>query len=172
MDRGNRAWVLVLVVMAVLAGACSGGDDGDASEVSAGRTEEGAVKDDGKRRELNAGTNGPATAGEVVATSAEDWREKWVATGATVPAPDVNDVDFGSEVVVGLFAGERSTGGWKIDPDVTVKVQGRFAAVAYEIVGPGEGCQSTQAITAPYLVLAVKGEAVRFERSERTEPCE
>lgn len=176
--RGVRAGIAVAlsVTALLLAGACSGGDDagGRDGTVSAGSggDGEGEVTDDGKRREIVSGRNGPAAAGEIVAKSAGEWQEKWAATGATQSTPDVSAVDFSTEVVVGIFAGEKPTGGWRIDPDVNVRIQGRFAAVSYEVVGPGEGCLTTQAITSPYLVLAVKGEQVRFERSERLEPCD
>lgn len=123
-------------------------------------------------REISSGTTGSATAGEIVATSTQEWRDKWLASGATGPPPEVDDVDFTREVVVALFGGERPSGGWKIDPDVEVKTQGTFSAVSYAVVGPGKGCTTTQALTSPYLVLAVKGERVRFESTERLEPCE
>ena len=42
----------------------------------------------------------------------------------------------------------------------------------YEILGPGEGCTTSQAITHPYVVLAVKARNVRFEATERMVPCE
>lgn len=171
--RGTWAWVPVLCAAAVLAvGACSGGEDGGGSEVSAGRGDEEAVMDDGKRRILGTGNDGPPTAGEIVASSAEEWQEKWTASGSTAPAPDVSEVDFDREVVVGVFAGEKPSGGWSIDENVEVKVQGRFGAVNYTVVGPGEGCMSSQALTFPYLVAAVRAESVRFVASERLEPCE
>lgn len=175
--RVGRTWLLALVVaVASATGACSGGDDDGGSEVSAGQSAggegDGKVEDDGKRRQLAAGDGGSATAGEIVATSAAEWAEKWTASGATAPAPDVSDVDFEREVAVALFAGERPTGGWRIGSDVSVKLQGRFGAVIYEILGPGEGCSSSQALTTPYLALAVKGSAMRFESSERKVPCE
>ena len=174
---GRWSWVVLLVVVASVAGAaCSGGgDDGGGSEVSAGATNDdgGEVKDDGKRRQLAVGDDGGATTpGEIVGTSADDFAQKWAASGATASAPDVSGVDFASEVAVALFAGERPTGGWRIGSGVTVKIQGRFAAVVYEILGPGDGCTSTQAVTQPYLVLAVKAANVRFESSERMVPCE
>lgn len=126
----------------------------------------------GNARELADGTDGAPTAGTIVATSAQEWSEKWSASGATGSAPDVSKVDFESEVAVALFAGEKSSGGWKIDPAVEVKRQGVFASVSYVVVGPGDGCSSSQALTSPYLVLAVKGERVRFTESERLDPCE
>ena len=173
--RTARSWtVAVALAVGALASACSGGGDGD-SDVSAGAGEDGeaaVVKDDGKRRALASGNDGPSTAGEIVASSPEEWQEKWTASGATIEAPDVSEVDFEREVAVGIFAGEKSSGGWKIDPDIAVKVQGRFASVTYAVVGPGDGCQSSQALTSPYLVLAVKAETIRFVSSERTEPCE
>ena len=167
--------MLLLCVVALAAGgACSGGggDDGGGDSVSAGGGDQEAGADDGRRRALDSGTDGPTTAGEIVAKSAEEWQEKWTASGATTPPPDVADVDFEREVVVGLFAGEKPSGGWSIDPDVDVKVQGRFGSVNYTVVGPGDGCQTSQALTAPYLVLAVKASSVRFVASEKLEPCE
>lgn len=173
-----RRWVAVVLVLlvGVVASACSGsggGGSGGGDTVSAGGDGGGAaaVKDDGKRREIATGTDGPSTPGEIVAKSADEWAQKWAGTGATAAAPDVSDVDFEKEVAVGIFAGEKPTGGWKIGPNVEVKVQGRFGAVSYEVIGPGEGCQSTQALTSPYLVLAVKASTVRFTKSEKTEPC-
>ena len=167
--------MLALAVLS-LAAACSGGDgDGGGSEVSAGGSgdTDGAVKDDGRRREIASGNDGGSpTPGEIVATSADDFAQKWTAAGATDAPPDVSGVDFESEAAVALFAGERPNGGWRIGPDVTVRIQGQFGAVIYEVLGPGDGCTTTQAITHPYLVLAVKARNVRFESSERMVPCE
>ena len=174
--RARSAVLLLLVVLAGTLAACSGGDDGGgSSDVSAGDSAgdaAGPVKDDGKRRELASGDGGATTAGEIVAKSADEWASKWTASGATATAPDVSGVDFASEAAVALFAGEKPSGGWRIGSDITVKLQGQFGAVVYEILGPGEGCSSTQAITTPYLALAVKGTTMRFESSERKVDCE
>ena len=177
--RWGRAFLLVVAATVMLAGgACSGGGDDDGgSEVSAGESGgdgggDGKVKDDGKRRELASGDGGSATAGEIVAASADEWQEKWTASGATAEAPDVSEVDFDNEVAVALFAGERPSGGWRIGSDVSVKLQGQFGAVIYEILGPGDGCSASQAMTSPYLALAVKGSTMRFESTERMVPCE
>jgi hypothetical protein len=77
-----------------------------------------------------------------------------------------------SEVAVALFLGEKPTGGWRVGSDVDVKVQGQFGAVIYEALGPGDGCNTTQALTNPYLALAVKSKNLRFESSERKVPCD
>lgn len=172
--RWSRSATVVLLgaTLLVPTGACSGGGDAG-EEVTADGGSSGAASSDDNSRELAAGSDGGASAAdEIVASSAEQWQEKWAASGATAEAPDVSDVDFDSEVAVALFAGERPSGGWKIDPAVKVKRQGTFAAISYEIVGPGDGCSSSQSLTSPYLALAVKGERLRFESTERTEPCE
>lgn len=169
--RLSRSVVVLVAATLLSTAACSGG--GDAGEdVTADGGGSAKASKDGNSRELSSGMTGSATAGEIVASSAEEWRDKWLASGATGPPPEVTGVDFGSEVVVALFAGERPTGGWKIDPEVQVKRQGTFAAVSYAIVGPGKGCSASQSLTSPYMVLAVKGERLRFEMSERLEPCE
>jgi hypothetical protein len=170
------ALVALVVAAAAFLPACSGGDDGGNSEVSAGSSSddgtESRVVDDGKRREIGSGDDGAATAGEIVAATADEWTEKWSSSGATGSAPDVSGVDFEKEVAVALFAGERSTGGWRINPKVSVRIQGQFGAVIYEVLGPGDGCSSTQAITKPYLALAVRARNLRFETSERLVPCD
>ena len=176
--RGSalRGLFAVVAVLALLTSACSGGGDDGGDEVSAGAggasSGDGKFEDDDNRRLLSEGANGPKTAGEITAKSADDWRAKWVATGTEAPPPDVNDVDFTKEIVVALLAGERPTGGWKIGPNVVVKRQGRFAAIEYTVVGPGKGCTTTQALTSPYVVLAVNADAVRFTMKEATEDCE
>mgnify|MGYP000309458315 CR=1 FL=1 len=176
--RGRLGIVLALFLVAGTAAGCSGGggDDGG-SEVSAGDSDggggdDGAVKDDGKRRELASGDGGSTTAGELVATSADEWAAKWAESGATASAPDVSEVDFESEVAVAIFGGEKPSGGWRFGSNVAVRIQGQFAAVAYELLGPGDGCTTSQALTTPYLALAVKGSAVRFEGTERMVPCD
>ena len=180
MDKAGRAGRLLVALVAAgtLLAACSGGDDGG-SEVSAGDSSggdggdgDGKVKDDGKRRELASGDGGSPTAGEFVAASAEEWQEKWSASGATADPPDVSGVDFEDEVAVALFGGERPSGGWRIGSQVSVKLQGQFGAVIYEVLGPGDGCSSSQAMTTPYLASAVRGSTMRFESTERMVPCE
>lgn len=168
--RRTRSFTVALAIAALLAGACSGGNGGEA--VTADDGGGGAKAAAEGVRELAAGNDGAPEADEIVATSAEEWSEKWAAAGATAPVPDVGDVDFTKEVAVAIFAGERPSGGWKVDPEVGVKRQGVFASIDYVVVGPGEGCSSSQAITSPYLVLAVKGERIRFVSSERKDPCE
>jgi hypothetical protein len=167
--------VALVAGLALLLPACSGGGGGGSSDVSAGASGGGSgsgkVTDDGKRRQIGAGDDGAATAGELVASTADEWAQKWSESGATGSAPDVSGVDFDSEVAVALFVGEKPTGGWRVGPDVTVRIQGQFGAVDYEILGPGDGCNSTQAVTHPYLALAVKARNLRFESSERLVPC-
>lgn len=169
--RLSRSMMVVLLGAALSLSGCSGG--GGSEEVTAdGGGDAPAASKDGNSRELGSGTSGSPTAGEIVATSAEEWRDKWIASGATANPPEVTEVDFETEVAVAIFAGERPSGGWKIDPAVEVKRQGTFAAVSYTVVGPGKGCSTSQALTSPYLVLAVKGERLRFVENERLDPCE
>src|SRR5687768_3822292 len=93
--RGSalRGLFAVMAALVLATSACSGGGDDGGDEVSAGAEGEGGgdgkFEDDDDRRLLSEGANGPKTAGEITAKSADDWRGKWVATGVEAPPPDV-----------------------------------------------------------------------------------
>jgi hypothetical protein len=85
------------------------------------------------------------------------WNQHWPpwppGIGAPVPAPPA--VDFGEEFVVAVFLGSRLTGGYSVEP-VSVVRAGDVIEVTYEERQPGASCIVTQALTSPYLFLAVK----------------
>ncbi len=126
-------------------------------------------------RTVAGGNDGPNGSGQIAAGGAEQWKQRWSQSGAPATTPDVSSVDFADAVAVGLFAGEKSTGGWRIEVGTPVAGGGGEVRLPYVVIGPGKGCFTTQALTAPYLVVAVEGVAnpdvVVFEPSQRLEDC-
>lgn len=84
-------------------------------------------------------------------------REEWIAfwarhTRAQVQPPSAPPVDFGREMVVGIFLGERPTGGYEIE---ITKVERGDAGlrIHYRSKNPDPGAMVTQARTQPYHVI-------------------
>jgi hypothetical protein len=77
----------------------------------------------------------------------ELWREH-------VGNQELPPVDFGTETVVFLIAGIRSTGGYAIEPRAA-HLEGDQLTVEAPIRSPGEREIVTQAFTYPFAVLAV-----------------
>lgn len=98
----------------------------------------------------------PLTAPEArIIRSETEWKQLLDAIGAESlpPAPD-----FSRVTVVALFAGERRTGGYRIEVDRVVEdpANTRTAIVRYRVVPPARGALVTQALTYPYIVIAIE----------------
>lgn len=105
---------------------------------------------------LAVGAAQPLTAPEArVIRNEAEWKELLDAIGAESrpPAPD-----FSRVTVVALFAGERPTGGYRIQVDRVVEdpASPRKAVVRYRVVPPARGALVTQAFTCPYIVIAIE----------------
>lgn len=100
---------------------------------------------------------------EVVIRDAKALAALWEihAPGDTPPP-----VDFGTSMVVGVFAGLRNTGGHEVE--VTgVERDGDALVVEYRERAPGRGDMTAQVLTFPYHLVRVPrhGGPVRFEKS-------
>ena len=91
----------------------------------------------------------------IVAANEADYRRAWAAHVGEGDAPPV---DFSSERAVFLLLGLKRTGGYAIDVH-GVAIDGGRLVVDAEVQRPAAGGISTQALTAPWSVLAVKGPA-------------
>lgn len=79
------------------------------------------------------------------------WRE---AHSVMVPAPEPPDIDFSSELVVAVFMGKRTSGGYAIE--VTGAYETTDAVrVAVARRAPGPDDLVTMAITSPYHIVAL-----------------
>ena len=76
------------------------------------------------------------------------WR---MAHGANSAAPKI---DFNKEYVIGVFAGQKNTGGYAIAVTSVVDT-GTTRTVTVTLTSPGTDCFVTQALTSPFQIIAV-----------------
>lgn len=74
------------------------------------------------------------------------------------------DVDFSDGVVVFLFAGSRSTGGWSVEPQSVKVEEDGTAIITARVQGPKTGGMVTQALTSPFAVVLIRDRQVRKVR--------
>ncbi|HUP62840.1 MAG TPA: protease complex subunit PrcB family protein [Thermoanaerobaculia bacterium] len=115
-------------------------------------------------------TTGAYAFGKPTATAAHaaqddvTYRRLWtslVGGGSEAPA-----IDFASESVVFLIAGQKNTGGWSVVPR-GAKVEDDTLVIDAEIKGPGPDDIVTMAFTSPYAVIAVKAKGYKNVRWDR-----
>jgi hypothetical protein len=94
------------------------------------------------------------------------WR---MAHGADAVPPTV---DFSKEYVIGVFAGEKSTGGYAIEV-ASVSDTAAARTVLVTITKPGAGCMASQSITSPYQIIAVAQSDLTLDHAdtEVASPC-
>jgi hypothetical protein len=110
----------------------------------------------------------------VVIKTQANWEKLWRETYAKItPFPNILPIDFTKQMVIGLYAGPKSTGGHYI------KVTNIHESAAKVIVGvkevaPGKACTVTQAVTTPhYLVATAKTDKpVEFQLTTDTQDCD
>jgi len=81
----------------------------------------------------------------------EMWKEHTagVVLGAVAPA-----VDFETETVIAVFAGQKSSGGYGVE--VTEVVETDWELIVYvDYTEPSEGSFTTQAITQPFQIISI-----------------
>lgn len=107
--------------------------------------------------EVARGTNASAESPSViVARSASEVRSLYgVAYGRQSGTPTLPNLAAG-EALVGIFIGQRSTGGYGVR--VTgADVQGGTLNLRAELTAPGAGSITTQALTSPWVIVRVGG---------------
>lgn len=165
-------WLVVVSLAMAMAACGDGGREGGARSIGAGDTVP-TPEGDVPVRTLAEGPQGPLRAGEVVARSQAEWAAAWRDHEGPGDPPAVEGVDFANSVVVGLFAGQRPTGGFRVVPGTVNRGGREIYAVGYEVVSPGEGCMVSQALTSPFLVMSIPtAREVTFSSNERAEDCQ
>jgi hypothetical protein len=102
---------------------------------------------------------------QVAVRSAAEWAALWKDHGAREPLPVI---DFSREMVVGVFLGTRSTGGYSVE---IVRGVGNSSVriVEYVETAPGRDVITAQVLTAPYhlAVMPKHDGEVSFRKIER-----
>jgi len=115
---------------------------------------------------LSEGTNaaGVAERKNFAVYSQEDFERLWTMTFGpdTSAMPSVN---FDSYYVIGVFAGEKASGGHTIDV-ASVTDANSLRTVAISLTRPGEGCVVTQALTRPFQLIMVPVSDRELARTE------
>lgn len=102
----------------------------------------------------------------------EDFVRLWtMAYGDDAPA--LPSVDFERMYVIGVFAGEKPSGGHDISVS-RVSDAGATRTVAITHTAPGAGCMTSQALTSPFELVTVPVSDASLARTEETvtSPCQ
>lgn len=82
-------------------------------------------------------------------------------------APALPEIDFNRMYVIGVFAGEQSSGGHGINVS-RVTDEGGTRTIAITLTAPGAGCVTTQALTSPFQLITVPTSSATLARTEQT----
>jgi outer membrane protein assembly factor BamB len=152
--------IAVALLSALLLGGSGGCAAAPASTVetaAAAETVGGTVE----VRNLSSGTYGASEQrGAVAAFDEQTYRARWAELVGEGQPPAV---DFSREAVVFVSAGQRSTGGYKVQVR-GARVEGETLLLDVVVQGPPAGSMTSQALTNPYAVVAVSGAAFRDVR--------
>jgi len=106
-----------------------------------------------------------ATPYAFLATSEESfYKYVWpLASGNRLPRPAPPEVDFNSQSVAAFFWGLKRSGGYAIEV-IDASLSGDLLEVRLNLKRPAPGSIVTQALTSPYVLIAVEGKPnlVRF----------
>jgi hypothetical protein len=115
---------------------------------------------------LTAITGGPASRIDqprhVVVRTGAEWQALWQQHAPGRPAPRV---DFGADMVVGIFLGTRPSAGYTVEI-VAATADDSGVKVEYREGRPGKGMMAAMILTAPFHLvrLAARDGAVGFVR--------
>jgi len=92
---------------------------------------------------------------QTVIRKQDEWNAFWKRHSSTNPNPPPTPIiDFNREMVVGVFLGEKSTGGYEVE---IVRAERRDSALYfyYREESPAPGAMVTQALTQPFHLVRV-----------------
>ncbi len=106
-----------------------------------------------------------APAANLVARNQREWERIWrYSAGTRMPRPEVPEIDFNAHMIIAVFMGQRSSGGYAVTID-SVTEKENHVEVRYTTRSPGPGDMVTMALTSPYHIVVVpagKAGNVRF----------
>ena len=87
------------------------------------------------------------------------WREHQLGNQPQRPAPEI---DFAREIVIFVAMGQQSSGGFTIEI-VNVEASQRRLRILFQRKGPPPDAMTTQALTAPFEIVAIPKSDLRPE---------
>ncbi|MEM7735847.1 MAG: protease complex subunit PrcB family protein [Deinococcota bacterium] len=95
-----------------------------------------------------------------IATSDNELIELWnIAYGNQLAQPPLPEVDFARQSIIGIFVGERPTGGYSLQAR-SVVIEGNDVYIGLQENSPPEGAITTQVLTSPWLMVQVNRPAL------------
>jgi len=111
-------------------------------------------------RGYNCGYTEPS--GLVIKTE-DQWREVWEKMNdLRFPGPEIPEIDFEKKMVIAVFMGKRSSGGYEIEIIKITRTEYEIVVEVKEKEPPAESFR-TMALTQPYHMVVIK----RFPLPER-----
>jgi len=99
--------------------------------------------------------SGITTPTTLVVKSQEDWHRIWARHASVrTPTPSPPRIDFSKEIVIAVFAGAQTTGGFTVEITAIEESAG-LMRVTYRESGLPPGSLLTQAITQPYHLVRI-----------------
>ncbi len=96
--------------------------------------------------------------------SEEDFTRLWtMAYGTDTSA--MPSIDFDTQYVIGVFAGEKPTGGHTIEV-ASITDASSIRTVSMALTRPGEDCMTSEALTSPFQLIAVPVSDRELARTE------
>ena len=93
--------------------------------------------------------------GQII-TSRQDWETLWKThTNVLVPQPPLPEVDFETQAIVAIYAGEKRTSGYRIVLK-DVAAQGTDLVITYRLTEPPADSFTLQVLSQPFLILRVQ----------------
>ncbi len=101
-------------------------------------------------------------------TSPDEFKKLWTMVSATGTPPEI---DFNTQAVIGVFAGESPTTGYAISVTKVSDAQERKVSVVLK--KPDARCIEAQMVTTPWEVVAVAATSIPFTHEDivTTTPC-
>ncbi len=101
----------------------------------------------------NEAYSGVETKQNVVITDDKAWDKLWDDTYKIMdPKPDMPNVNFANETVVGVYLGMKSSGGYGIEVSKIIDT-GKEYQVYIKETAPAKGMMSTMALTQPFHLI-------------------
>jgi hypothetical protein len=89
--------------------------------------------------------------------TAQEWQDIWQQHSSHLTAsPNLPPVDFSKEMVIAIFQGTRTTGGFSVEI-LRVEKSGEKLLVCYQERVPSPGSLVAQVLTQPYHIIKLQG---------------